>query len=109
MSESSNCREELLLAYPRNANDASQRPFRQRLRTVNRDDNGVLNSRLYQHVVTTFDPVQSKSKSFQRSNSLLARDRWVGGHQAMPTMRLSSVSFAALRGIRFPFDTIDLM
>src|SRR5438128_6292 len=107
--KSPNSGEELFLAYPRNANDASQSALGQRLGTVNWDDNGVRKPRLYQHMMTTFDPIQSKPESLQRSNSLFARDRRVGGHQAISRMRLSSVSFGAASGILFRCAIMDFM
>ena len=79
-ANSSNRREKLLLAYSRNANDASESTFRQRLRTVNRDYNSVRDSGLDEHMMTALDPVQSKAKSVQRPNSLPAGDSRVGGH-----------------------------
>lgn len=62
-----------------------------------------------QHMVTTLDPVQAEPESLQGSNGVLAGDRRFGSHQPAPTMRLSSVSFEAARGILRRFASIDLM
>jgi hypothetical protein len=57
--------------------------------------------RPHQHVVTTFDAVQPKAKSLKSSNGFFPGRGRIGGHQPMPTARLSAASLAAGNGIFF--------
>lgn len=73
------------------------------------DDYGIGMAVLHKHVVTAFDPVQSKSQFLKSPNSFFPLYGRVGGHQRMPTARLSSASLGAVSGIFFRFASIDLM